>query len=117
MSRNLTIDERYRWVRSTLERLASTASLRDAELSRGIFKIPDLDVRTGFHSINLKALVTVGRISPAIQQELQEIRSDLLPLWSQVYTPSSTSESLWRDPRWAEVSNRCSRLLLSFLAD
>jgi len=109
----MTIDERYRRVRSTLERLATIANLRDAQLSRFIFKIRDLDVRVGFHRINLKALVTAGRISPPIQQQLLKIRSDLLPLWNQVYTPSSTSESLWRDPRWAEVSNRCSRLLLS----
>jgi hypothetical protein len=113
MRRNLTLDKRYCGLRSTLERLATIANLRDTELSRLIFKIPDSDVRVGFHSVRLKALVTAGYISPSIQQQLQEIRSDLLSLWVQVYTPSSTNESLWHDQRWAEISNRCSRLLLS----
>ena len=111
---SLNLDERYRWVRSTLERLATIASLRDAELSRFIFKIRDHDVRVGFHNINLKALVTAGRISPPIQRQLLEIHSELMTLWIQVHTPASTSESLWRNPRWAEVSKRCSKLLLSF---
>ena len=45
MRRNRTIDERYRSVRSTLERMATIANL-DAELSRFIFRdTPDLDVR------------------------------------------------------------------------
>jgi len=110
----LDLDERYRWVRSTLERLAAIGSLHDAELSRFVFKMRDLDVRVGFHNVNLKDLVTSGRISSLIQRQLLEIHAELMPLWTQVSAPSLSSESVWRDPRWAKVSNRCSRLLLSF---
>jgi len=111
---SLNLDERYRWVRSTLERLATIANLRDAELSRFIFKMRDHDVRVGFHNCNLQALVTSGRILPPVHQQLMEIRFQLMPLWTQVRAPSLTSESLWRDPQWAEISHRCSTLLLSF---
>ncbi|SRR5260221_4926590 len=114
MSRELTIDERYSWVRGTLKHLAAIPNLSDADVGYVVFEASDSDVRSGFHDTNLDPLVTARRISPPIKQELLEIRSAFLPLLEAAYVASSPNESIRHDQRWAEISRRCSRLLYSF---
>jgi hypothetical protein len=117
MSRELAIEERYTWLRATLQHLADIPRLSGADLGYVVFETLDPDVRSGLHDSNLDPLVTAGRISPAMKQELLEVRSAFLPLLEAAYAASSPIENMRHDERWAGISCRCSRLLSSLTSE
>jgi hypothetical protein len=107
MIRDLELDERYDWVRATLEHLASVPSLTDDDLGYVVFEGLDVDVRSCLHESNLDPLVTVHRLPVAAKQELLEIRSSCLSLidrrqmWAEIR----------RDEQWLDLSRRSARVL------
>ncbi len=102
MTRELTIEERYEWLRETVRHLASLPTLSEEDFGYTAFEMLVPDMVSCLHEDSLRPLVEEGRLPGSIKEELAGVRSSFLALVESAHR---------RDDRWLAISQRCARIL------
>jgi hypothetical protein len=116
MSRELSIDESYDWLRSTLEHLAGISSLSDDDFAYIVFEVLDVDVRSALSEVALDRLVFAEAISDSAKGAILKLRSMFLSLVDSAPRAEAVGQ-IRRDDRWLDVARSSARILLQYVHD
>ena len=110
MTAELTLEQKYDWLRQTLEHLSSLPALSDDDFGYVVFELLDVDVTSCLHEVSLDPLVQAGRLSGPTKDALVGVRSDFLALVESARAARPIPE-IRRDERWLAISRRCSQIV------
>jgi hypothetical protein len=113
MSHDLSIDESYDWLRSTLGHLASIPHLSDDDFAYIVFEVLDADAWSALSEVTLDRLVSAGAISDSAKSEVLDLRSGFVVLVHGAR--SSPVAQIRRDNRWLDVAQNSERILLKYI--
>lgn len=112
MRQKLTHDERYSWLRSTLEQLASMPKLSHDDFGYVVFEALIPDAWSCLHESSLDSFVLAGCITESIKTELLEIRLSFFALVDRAQaTEALAIPEIRRDAKWLDIAQRSERIL------
>lgn len=116
MTREISIQESYDWLRSTLEHLASIPRLSDDDFAYIVFEVLDGDVQVAFSEVVLDRLMAYDIASDSARSKFRTLRSAFIALIDAAHAAqSSPIAEIRHDDRWLDVARSSERILLEYV--
>lgn len=103
MPHELSTQESYEWLRSTLQQVASIPRLSEDDFAYTVFEVLDVDVRSALSEVALARL----DLDQSVRKEIASLRLEFLALVDAAVTRS--------DARWLDVARQSERIVSEYV--